>query len=177
MLPAVDNDCPWKAKCLSLQVLSKLGPNLSSSVVLEVLDMGLHDEAEKVRTEAVISMPVMHFWSTLDISSPVIQKIEYIKRDNEKVKKLVLITLGLLSCLYGCRGATSGLHTDECLYGEIIVVFSNHVGDYFGVWFLLSILVPRMISKRTIDGAAIQCDTSLMIVTKNGDLKIAFVEV
>ncbi|XP_015941840.1 serine/threonine-protein kinase ATR [Arachis duranensis] len=114
MLPAVDNHCPWKAKCLSLQVLSKLGPNLSSSVVLEVLDMGLHDEAEKVRTEAVISMPVMLFWSTLDISSPVIEKIEYIKRDNEKVKKLVPITLGLLSCLYGCRGATSGLHTDEC---------------------------------------------------------------
>ncbi|XLR61216.1 hypothetical protein S83_011888 [Arachis hypogaea] len=67
----VDNHCPWKAKCLSLQVLSKLGPNLTSSVVLEVLDMGLHDETEKVRIEAVISMPVMLFWSTLDISSPV----------------------------------------------------------------------------------------------------------
>ncbi|RYR15957.1 hypothetical protein Ahy_B04g072924 [Arachis hypogaea] len=96
--------------------------------------MGLHDEAEKVRTEAVISMLVMLSWSTLDISSPVIQKIEYIKRDNEKVKKLVPITLGLL-------GATSGIHTDECLYGEVIVVFSNHFGDHFGVWFLLSILV------------------------------------
>ncbi|XLS54727.1 hypothetical protein HN51_004482 [Arachis hypogaea] len=44
----VDNHCPWKAKCLSLQVLSKLGPNLTSSVVLEVLDMGLHDETEKI---------------------------------------------------------------------------------------------------------------------------------
>ncbi|KAL4381792.1 hypothetical protein AHAS_Ahas04G0168900 [Arachis hypogaea] len=120
--------------------------------------MGLHDEAEKI-----MCLVRLVIW--------------YIKRDNEKVKKLVPITLGLLSCLYGCRGATSGLHTNECLYGEVIVIFSNHVGDHFGVWFLLSILVPRMISKRTIDGAAIQCDTSLMIVTKNGDLKIAFVEV
>ncbi|MED6198219.1 hypothetical protein PIB30_064049 [Stylosanthes scabra] len=114
MLPAIDNHCPWKAKCLSLQVLSKLGPNLSSKVVLEVLDMGLHDEAEKVRTEAAISMPVMVFWSTLHISSPILEKIEYIKRDNEKVKKFVPIALGLLSCLYGCRRAISGSHTNEC---------------------------------------------------------------
>ncbi|MED6179822.1 hypothetical protein PIB30_004466 [Stylosanthes scabra] len=76
VLSAVDNRCPWKAKCLSLQVLSKLGPKFSSEVVLEVLDMGLHDEAEKVRTEAAISMPVMVFWSTLDISSPILEKIE-----------------------------------------------------------------------------------------------------
>ena len=76
MLIAVDNHCPWKAKCLSLHVLSKLGPNLSSKVVLEVLDLGLHDEAEEVRTEAAISIPVMVLWSGLDISSPVFKRME-----------------------------------------------------------------------------------------------------
>ncbi|MED6160145.1 hypothetical protein PIB30_048625 [Stylosanthes scabra] len=52
MLPAVDNHCPWKAKCLSLQISFKLGPNFIREVILAVLDMGLHDEAE-----AVIFMP------------------------------------------------------------------------------------------------------------------------
>ncbi|MED6160083.1 hypothetical protein PIB30_048073 [Stylosanthes scabra] len=72
MLPAVDNHCPWKAKCLSLQVLSKLGPNFIRELVLEVLDMGLHDEAK-----AVISMLAVVFWSTPDISSPILEKIEH----------------------------------------------------------------------------------------------------
>ncbi|KAJ1436334.1 Zinc finger C2H2-type [Sesbania bispinosa] len=76
MLLAVDNHCPWKAKCLSLQVVSKLGPTLNSEVVLEVLDLGLRDEAEEVRTEAAISMPVMVLWSGLDVSSAVFERME-----------------------------------------------------------------------------------------------------
>lgn len=71
-----DNHCPWKTKCLSLQVLSKLGPSLNTEVALEVLEFGLHDEAEEVRTEAAISIPVMVLWSGLDVSSPVFQKME-----------------------------------------------------------------------------------------------------
>ncbi|KAK7343322.1 hypothetical protein VNO77_11979 [Canavalia gladiata] len=114
MLTAIDNHCPWKAKCLSLQVVSKLGPNLNSEVVLEVLDLGLHDEAEEVRTEAAISMPVMVLWSGLDVSSPIFERIEYLKRDNEKAKKFLPISLGLLSCLFGCRRSVSGSHVNEC---------------------------------------------------------------
>ncbi|XP_061337449.1 serine/threonine-protein kinase ATR [Gastrolobium bilobum] len=113
-LLGIDNHCPWKAKCLSLQVVSKLGPSLNSEAVLEVLDLGLHDEADEVRTEAAISMPVMVLWSGLDVLSPVFKRMEYLKRDNEKVKKFVPISLGLLSCLYGCRRAVSSVHINAC---------------------------------------------------------------
>jgi len=75
-LLAIDNQLPWKIKCLSLQVLSKLGPSLSTEAVLEVLDLGLHDKAKEVRTEAAISMPVMVLWSGLDVSPPVFERME-----------------------------------------------------------------------------------------------------
>ncbi|AES62926.2 Serine/Threonine-kinase ATR-like protein [Medicago truncatula] len=112
-LIAIDNQLPWKIKCLSLQVLSKLGPGLSTEVVLEVLDLGLRDEAEEVRTEAAISMPVMVLWSGLDVSPPVFERMEYLRTDKD-VKKLLPISLGLLSCLHGCRRAESGLPRNEC---------------------------------------------------------------
>lgn len=72
----IDNQLPWKTKCLALQVLSKLGPSLSSKVILDVLDLGLHDEAEEVRTEAAISLPLMILWSGLDVSPSVFKRIE-----------------------------------------------------------------------------------------------------
>jgi serine/threonine-protein kinase ATR len=37
----------------------------------------------------------------------------YLRTDKE-AKKLLPISLGLLSCLYGCRRAVSGLPTNEC---------------------------------------------------------------
>ncbi|XP_057427688.1 serine/threonine-protein kinase ATR isoform X2 [Lotus japonicus] len=114
MLLATDNHCTWKTKCLSLQVVSKLGPSLNNEVVLEFLDLGLRDEAEEVRAEAAISMPVMVLWSGLDVSSPVFKRMEYLKGDNETVKKYLPFSLGLLSCLYGCRRPVSGLHINEC---------------------------------------------------------------
>lgn len=75
-LLVIDNQLPWKIKCLALQVLSKLGPSLSSEVVLDVLDLGLHDEAEEVRTEAAISLPVIVLWSGLDVSPSVFKRME-----------------------------------------------------------------------------------------------------
>ncbi|XP_068493011.1 serine/threonine-protein kinase ATR isoform X2 [Phaseolus vulgaris] len=114
MSVAIDNHCPWKTKCLALQVVSKLGPSLNRKVVLEVLDLGLRDEVEEVRTEAVISMPVMVLWSVLDIPSHVFERMEYLKRDNEKVKKLLPTSLGLLSCIYGCKRSVSDSNINEC---------------------------------------------------------------
>lgn len=52
-----------KAKCLSIQILSKMGPMSQSGSGLEVLDLGLNDGAEEVRVEAVVSMPLIVFWS------------------------------------------------------------------------------------------------------------------
>ncbi|KAI4350245.1 hypothetical protein L6164_004717 [Bauhinia variegata] len=102
VLQTIDHHCQWKTKCLSLQVSSKLGSSLSYEVVLEVLDLGLHDKAEEVRIEAVISMPVMVLWSGFDVLSYLFRKMEFLRRDNVKVKKFVAISIGLLSCLYGC---------------------------------------------------------------------------
>ncbi|KAL2323974.1 hypothetical protein Fmac_023032 [Flemingia macrophylla] len=75
MVVAIDNHYPWKTKCLSLRVVSQLGPSLNSKVVLEVLHLGLHYEAEELRTEASISMPVMVLRSGLNVSSPVFERM------------------------------------------------------------------------------------------------------
>ncbi|KAK7280606.1 hypothetical protein RJT34_25671 [Clitoria ternatea] len=114
-LVAIDNQCPWKTKCLSLHVVSKIGPSLNNKLVLEVLDLGLCDKCEEVRIEAAIALPVMILWSSLDVSYRVFDRIEYLKRDNEKVKKYLPICIGILSCLYGCkRSSASNSHLSEC---------------------------------------------------------------
>lgn len=64
-----------KAKCFSVQVASKLADGNSESD-LEVLELGLHDEAEEVRTEAVISMPVIILWTGHQILSHIFRRLE-----------------------------------------------------------------------------------------------------
>lgn len=67
---------PWKTKCTSLQVVSMLGAILKTENILEVLDMGLHDNAEDVRLEAVIYMPMMVLWSGLGILAQMFKRLE-----------------------------------------------------------------------------------------------------
>lgn len=67
---------PWKAKCLSILILSKIGPSLNFESDLEVLDLGLRDEAEEVRMEAVISMPVIVFWSGFRVLTYMFRRLE-----------------------------------------------------------------------------------------------------
>ena len=67
---------PWRTKCLSVQGQSKIGPSLKTESILEVLDLGLHDEAVEVRIEAVISMPVIVLWSGLDVLIHVFRRLE-----------------------------------------------------------------------------------------------------
>lgn len=56
---AADPCLPWKTKSFCLQILPMLG-SLSQSVSdLDVLDLGLQDEAEEVRSEAIIAMPLI----------------------------------------------------------------------------------------------------------------------
>lgn len=54
-----------ESKSVSVQVASKLGVVCRIESILEVIDLGLHDEAEEVRIEAIISMPMMVFWSSV----------------------------------------------------------------------------------------------------------------
>ncbi|KAF3434772.1 hypothetical protein FNV43_RR21858 [Rhamnella rubrinervis] len=88
----------------------------------EVMDLGLHDEMEEVRHEAVLSMPVVAFWSDL------LCYLKYSKgwsfgRENEKVKNVVPFSLGYLSCLYG----------------------SCHAGDKAALGIETGLLVEKMI--------------------------------
>ncbi|KAK1582353.1 hypothetical protein Q3G72_014178 [Acer saccharum] len=62
---------PWKTKCIAVQVASKLGQNLTTESVLEVLDLALLDESEQVGIEAVLSSPVIVLWSGLGVRTHV----------------------------------------------------------------------------------------------------------
>lgn len=66
----------WKTKCISIQVACKLVRSIRSETDLEILDLGLHDETEEVRYEAVISMPVVVFWSGLCVLSHIFRMLE-----------------------------------------------------------------------------------------------------
>lgn len=48
-----------KEKSLSLRILSKVSWLTQNRVVLDILDLGLHDPDEEVRIEALTSMPLM----------------------------------------------------------------------------------------------------------------------
>lgn len=71
-----ESNPPWRTKCLSVQVQSKIGHSLNTERILEVLDLGLHDDADEVRIEAVISMPVIVLWSGLDALRHVFRRLE-----------------------------------------------------------------------------------------------------
>lgn len=65
-----------KIKCIAVQVACKIRQSNNFRNDLEVFDLSLHDEAEEVRTEAVISMPVMVFWSGLSVLAHIYRQLE-----------------------------------------------------------------------------------------------------
>ena len=71
-----ESNPPWRTKCLSVQVQSKIGPSLKTESILEVLDLGLQDEADEVRIEVVISMLVIVLWSGLDVLRHIFRRLE-----------------------------------------------------------------------------------------------------
>ncbi|OMO80025.1 hypothetical protein CCACVL1_13210 [Corchorus capsularis] len=105
----------WKAKCISLQVVSKLGPRFSTGSIFEVLDIALHDEVEEVIKEAVLSMPVIALWSGLDVLAHVFRILELLEKvKHEKVKKVIPYCLGFLSCLHGSYLSVDGIEKSSC---------------------------------------------------------------
>ncbi|KAL6965637.1 non-specific serine,threonine protein kinase [Sarracenia purpurea var. burkii] len=58
-----------------VQVQSKMGCILQSGTDLKVLDLGLQDEVEEVRTEAVISMPIIVLWYGLAILTHMFKRL------------------------------------------------------------------------------------------------------
>ncbi|KAK8624063.1 hypothetical protein V6N13_065420, partial [Hibiscus sabdariffa] len=106
---------PWKAKLISIQVASKLGPTFSSRTGFEVLDLALHDEVEEVRKEALVSMPVIVVWSGLDTLTNMFRRLGSLEKDKlEKVKKVIPYCLGFLSCLYGSFHGVDGIEKCSC---------------------------------------------------------------
>ncbi|XP_062175775.1 serine/threonine-protein kinase ATR isoform X2 [Alnus glutinosa] len=104
----------WKTKCISLQVASKLGSSLKTEIGLEVLDLSLCDEVEEVRLEAVVSMPVIVFWSGLGVLTHIFRRVESLGREKHvSVKKIIPLSLGFLSCLYGSC-TVDGLDKSVC---------------------------------------------------------------
>lgn len=66
----------WKTKIYSIQVLSKLGPLLTDEDDLRVLDLCLHDESEDVVAEAIMSMPVIVYFTRFVAMASMLRRIE-----------------------------------------------------------------------------------------------------
>ncbi|CDP14533.1 unnamed protein product [Coffea canephora] len=107
----------WKAKCLSVQVLSKIDLSKIGNN-LDILDLSLHDQAEEVRLEAVISMPVIVLWSGYGFLTHMFKRLEILLLEsNDKIKKAIPLSLGFLACLYGsCHGLGTWWESECKLY-------------------------------------------------------------
>uniref|UniRef100_A0A7N0U878 Serine/threonine-protein kinase ATR n=1 Tax=Kalanchoe fedtschenkoi TaxID=63787 RepID=A0A7N0U878_KALFE len=114
---AVDEDHPsWKSKCLSVQVFSKTGAS-KSEIDFEVWDLGILDDAEYVRMEAVMSMPLIVIWSGAGALMEVFKKLKYLRKDElENVKKTFPSALGYLSCLYGSCSTVCDVGSESKLF-------------------------------------------------------------
>ncbi|EXB24045.1 Serine/threonine-protein kinase ATR [Morus notabilis] len=126
-----------KTKCISVQVASKLSDSRSEPD-LEVLDLGLHDEDEEVRSEAIISMPMIVMWSGLRILSRLLRRMEFLEGEkHEKVKNAIPFSLGYLSCLSGSCNAGDDVEKNECkLFWNVKIWKADQTADYLlrGFW-------------------------------------------
>ncbi|KAL2512513.1 Serine/threonine-protein kinase ATR [Abeliophyllum distichum] len=109
----VEPSPPWKAKCLSVRVLSRI--RLIKHVHLDVLDLGLHDEAEEVRIESIISLPVIVLCSGFGFLTHMFSRLEILEKEkNVQVKKVIPLCIGYLACIYGACNGVAGLYESEC---------------------------------------------------------------
>ncbi|KAI3955847.1 hypothetical protein MKW98_006207 [Papaver atlanticum] len=108
LLAMTEADPLWKTKCLSVQVLSKIGFALKPESVLEILDLALYDEAEEVKVEAVISIPMIVLCAGLGLLPHMLRKLEILGKGKcSNVNRMIPFTLGYLACLCGSMYANS----------------------------------------------------------------------
>ncbi|GER42368.1 serine/threonine-protein kinase ATR [Striga asiatica] len=114
----IESHPSWKAKCLSIRILSRLGCTAQHSVDLDILDLGLHDDDEEVRAEAIMSMPVIVLFSGSPLLRPMFGRLEILKKEKvEQVKKTISLCLGYLACLHGyCNEVAAHLKAECKLY-------------------------------------------------------------
>ncbi|KAK4772042.1 hypothetical protein SAY86_013817 [Trapa natans] len=98
-----------RSKIHSVQVLSKLGPTLDDETSAEIFDLSIHDEAEDVVAEAILSIPVMVLCSGPHMLKHMFRKLKILGSfTHETVKKVIPFSLGFLSCLSGsCNGSSA----------------------------------------------------------------------
>lgn len=76
-LPSMIESHPlWKAKCFSIRIQSRADCIRQHEVDLNIVDLGLLDEEEEVRMEAVISMPMMVLLSDLGCLPHMFKRLE-----------------------------------------------------------------------------------------------------
>ncbi|KAL0422946.1 UNVERIFIED_CONTAM: Serine/threonine-protein kinase ATR [Sesamum latifolium] len=111
----IESHPPWKGKYLSIRILSRIGCIAQHGLDLDILDLGLHDEEEEVRIQAVISMPVIVLVSGFGSLMHMFNRLETLKKETkEQVKKFIPLCLGYLACLYGCCNGGAALLEADC---------------------------------------------------------------
>ncbi|KAK9109353.1 hypothetical protein Sjap_017413 [Stephania japonica] len=91
-----------KTRCLSLNVLSKLGFGMKTESVIGIIDLALHDEADDVRGEAVVSMPMIVLSAGFGFITQFFERLELLITDKwNEVNTIIPLTIGYLTCLYG----------------------------------------------------------------------------
>ncbi|CAA6663251.1 unnamed protein product [Spirodela intermedia] len=98
-----------KIKCLCIQILSKIRANHTVERYLEILELALHDKDQEVRAEAVISMPVIVFYSGGCLLEHCFRRLEIWRTDKEnQAHRFVPLSIGYLSCLHSLLNSTDG---------------------------------------------------------------------
>ncbi|XP_050231488.1 serine/threonine-protein kinase ATR isoform X2 [Mercurialis annua] len=147
---------PWKAKCTSIRVLSKLGPSFKTESLFEVFDLGLHDGAEEVRLETIISMPVVVWWSGLGVLAQMFERLEFLAtEEHDKVKQIIPFSLGFMSCLYGCCNTADG-HSRCKFYLAINDEKHSQTVDHLLQGFCCSICDKRIVPNHGVYSKRIQ---------------------
>ncbi|KAF8405476.1 hypothetical protein HHK36_010382 [Tetracentron sinense] len=105
----------WKTKCFCVQALSKFGVRFNTESDLQVLDLAFHDEAEEVRVEAIISMPVIVLCSGVGILAHMFGRLKFLGKDkHDQLNRNIPFSIGYLACLYGSSNVVDGLDKNAC---------------------------------------------------------------
>ncbi|KAK4437595.1 Serine/threonine-protein kinase ATR [Sesamum alatum] len=111
----IESHPSWKAKYMSIRILSRIGCISHHGLDLDILDLGLQDEEEEVRIQAVISIPVIVLVSGFGSLPHMFNRLETLKKETkEQVKKFIPLCLGHLACLYGCCNGGAALLEADC---------------------------------------------------------------
>ncbi|MQL84785.1 hypothetical protein Taro_017301 [Colocasia esculenta] len=98
-----------RLKCLSIQILSKIGTNNLTESYFEVLDLALNDTAEEVQVEAIISIPVIVFYSGGYLLGQCSRRLEILEADGRnQARRFIPLSIGYLSCLHSVYNHLDG---------------------------------------------------------------------